>query len=227
MSPAPGRGSGAGDEAASDGDAIRRVRAGDRDAFRILVERYQGRAYRLALRVLRDEEEARDAVQEAFLKAYGALDRFQGRSRFYTWLYRLVMNQCLDQRRRDRSDRHTPWEEGSAAERETAADEAPEVLGVRFAPAAEAMGKELRGHLARAIDALPEASRATLLLREVDGLSYAEIAEALAIPKGTVMSRLHYARQQVKRRLIEAGMAEPVAADPQTAGVPAGTGEDA
>lgn len=205
--------SGAADGEVSDRQAIRRVRAGDRDAFRVLVERYQGRAYRLALRVLRDEEEARDAVQEAFLKAYGALDRFQGRSRFYTWLYRLVMNQCLDQRRRDRSDRHTPWEEGGASERDAASDEAPEVMGVRFAPAAEAMGKELRGHLARALDALPEAARATLLLREVESLSYAEIAESLGIPKGTVMSRLFYARRQVKQHLIRAGVVEPAPSD--------------
>lgn len=205
------------EEAISDGEAIRRVRAGERDAFRVLVDRYQGRAYRLALRVLRDEEEARDAVQEAFLKAYGALDRFEGRSRFYTWLYRLVMNQCLDRRRRDRSDRHVPFEEGGAAEGEAAPDDPPEVLGVRFAPAAEAMGKELRRHLAAAIDTLPEAARATLLLREVEGLSYAEIAEALAIPKGTVMSRLHYARRQVKRALIEAGVASPAADDDQGA----------
>lgn len=195
-------------EGTSDQEAIRRVRAGDRDAFRVLVERYQGRAYRLALRVLRNEEEARDAVQEAFLKAYGALDRFQGRSRFYTWLYRLVMNQCLDQRRRDRSDRETAYEEGGAVEADSEVGDPPEVLGVRFAPAAAAMGKELRRHLAAAIDTLPEAARATLLLREVEGLSYAEIAETLQIPKGTVMSRLHYARRQVQRRLVEAGLAE-------------------
>lgn len=209
----------------SDRDAIRRVRAGDRDAFGILVERYQGRAFRLALRVLRNEEEARDAVQEAFLKAYGALDRFQGRSRFYTWLYRLVVNQCLDQRRRDRSDRHTLYEEGGTAEREAADDEAPEVFGVRFAPAAEVMGKELRRHLAAAIDALPEAARATLVLREVEGLSYAEIAESLEIPKGTVMSRLHYARRQVKRALIEAGVAQPAGSDAEAAAVDSEPGE--
>lgn len=195
----------------SDEEAIRRVRAGERDAFRVLVERYQARAYRLALRVLRHEEEARDAVQEAFLKAYGSLDRFEGRARFYTWLYRLVMNQCLDQKRRDRSDRETPFEEEGGAGAGAPPEAAPEVLGVRFAPAAAAMGKELRRHLAEAIDGLPDAARATLLLREVEGLSYAEIAETLEIPKGTVMSRLYYARRQVQERLREAGVVEGVA----------------
>ena len=80
----------------------------------MLVERYQGRAYRLALRVLRDEDQARDVVQDAFLKVYGSLDRFEGRSGFYTWLYRIVMNLCLDRKRRDRSDREVEWNDEMA-----------------------------------------------------------------------------------------------------------------
>ena len=92
-------------EAPADADVVQRARAGDHAAFRVLVERYQGRAYRLALRVLRDEDQAQDAVQDAFLKVYGSLDRFEGRSGFYTWLYRIVMNLCIDRKRRDRSDR--------------------------------------------------------------------------------------------------------------------------
>ena len=86
----------------SDEEAVDRARAGDHDAFRVLVERYQGRAYRLALRVMRSEEAARDAVQEALLKAYSSLGRFEGRSSFSTWLSRLGRNQCLDASRRDR-----------------------------------------------------------------------------------------------------------------------------
>jgi RNA polymerase sigma-70 factor (ECF subfamily) len=189
----------------SDEEAIRRVLAGDRDAFAVLVERYQGRAYRLALRVLRDEESARDAVQDAFLKAYGALSRFQRRSSFYTWLYRLVMNQCLDLKRRDKSDRHVEWEDGGVGESGALAP--PEVAGVRFAPAASMMRRELREGIAEAVGRLPDGPRETLLLREVDGLSYAEIAEAQSIPRGTVMSRLHYARKQLQSHLIEMGVA--------------------
>ena len=82
--------------AISDRDAVDRAREGDQEAFRVLVERYQGRAHGLALRVLRDEEQARDAVQDAFLKVHANLARFENRSSFYTWLYRLVMNVCLD-----------------------------------------------------------------------------------------------------------------------------------
>jgi RNA polymerase sigma-70 factor (ECF subfamily) len=170
----------------------------------VLVERHQGRAYRLARRVLRDEEGARDAVQEAFLKAYASLDRFQGRSGFYTWLYRLVLNQCLDALRRRLSERRADWEEDDPIEK--AAADTPEVTGVVFQPAAEAMRGELREKLAAAIATLPASSRETLLLREVDGLSYAEIARAQGIPKGTVMSRLHYARQRLQQVLAEAGV---------------------
>ena len=99
-----------------DAAVIERAKHGDHEAFRVLVERYQGRAYGLALRVLRDEEQARDAVQDAFLKVYGSLGKFEGRSGFYTWLYRLVMNVCLDMKRRDRSGRQVEWEEERAVE---------------------------------------------------------------------------------------------------------------
>ena len=106
----------------SDSEAIARARAGDHAGFRVLVERYQARAYRVAVRILRDDEQARDAVQDAFLKAYTSLRRFEGRSSFYTWLYRLVVNVCLDMRRRDRSDRHVEWEEGGSVEAASRAD---------------------------------------------------------------------------------------------------------
>lgn len=194
----------------SDLEVIQRVRNGESEAFRLLVERYQGRAYRLALRVLRDEEAARDAVQDAFVKAFTALGRFEGRSSFFTWFYRLVMNQCLDARRRDKSGREVAFEEGAGQELvpESSIELVPEVDGVSFAPAASLMRKELLEHLARAVDQLPPAARETLLLREVEGLSYSEIAKALDIPKGTVMSRLHYARKQLQKWLVEAGVAE-------------------
>jgi RNA polymerase sigma-70 factor (ECF subfamily) len=192
----------------SDAAVVERARAGDHEAFRILVERYQGRLFRLALRVLRDEEQARDAVQDALVKVYRSLDRFEGRSSFYTWVYRLVMNQCLDARRRDRSDRHVEFEDERSRELDPdgGVDPTPE-------PAAELERRELRGQMQRAIAALPEDARRTFLLREVDGLSYAEIARSLRIPKGTVMSRLHYARRRLRAALLEAGVEHPAAAE--------------
>jgi RNA polymerase sigma-70 factor (ECF subfamily) len=191
----------------NDAVVVERARAGDHEAFRVLVERYQGRLFRLALRVLRDEEQARDAVQDAFLKVYRSLGRFEGRSSFYTWVYRLVMNQCLDARRRDRSDRHVEFEDERSVELgpDAGGDPDPE-------PAAALERGELRSQMQRAIAALPQDARRTFLLREVDGLSYAEIARSLRIPKGTVMSRLHYARRRLRAALLEAGVEHPAGA---------------
>lgn len=172
------------------------------------MERYQGRAFALALRVLRDEERARDAVQEGFLKAYTSLAKFEGRSSFYTWLYRLVMNLCLDMKRRDKTDREVEWDETHPGD--PAGGAAAEALSGQGpgnpSPAQALERSELRKRIAEAIDELPIDARETLLLREVEGLSYAEIASALSIPKGTVMSRLHYARKRVQELLTEAGV---------------------
>jgi RNA polymerase sigma-70 factor (ECF subfamily) len=188
---------------------VRRARAGDPRAFGVLVERYQGRAYRLALRILRSEEGARDAVQEAFVKAYTSLGRFEGRSSFFTWLYRLVTNQCIDMRRREHAERRADWSESEGLEEAALPIAADAELAAPVLPVDEALRKELRTQLAEAIDALPEAARETLLLREVDGLSYAEIAEAQGIPRGTVMSRLHYARRRLQDLLRGAGVEAP------------------
>lgn len=192
-------------EGPDDAELVARARRGDGEAFGVLVRRYQGRAYRLALRVLRDEEQAKDVVQDGFLKAYRALDRFEGRSGFYTWLYRLVMNLCIDQRRRDRSDREVEWDDARGA---AEAGLGPTAPGAPAGPAAALERAELRELLDRAIEALPDGARRTLELREVDGLDYAAIARCLEIPKGTVMSRLHYARRRLRAALRAAGAAE-------------------
>jgi len=192
----------------ADAEAVDRARDGDHDAFRVLVERYQGRVYRLALRILRDEEKARDAVQEAFLKVYGALRRFEGRSAFYTWMYRLVYNLCLDLRRRDRAGSQIEWEDESSLQVQNV--EVATAGALRLPPTplpdAEAERSDLRRLLVQVIDELPEPAREILLLREVEGLTYAEIATLLEIPKGTVMSRLHGARRKAKQALLAAGV---------------------
>ena len=194
-----------------DAEVVERARKGDHAAFRVLVERYEGRAFRLAVRVLRDEEQARDAVQDAFIKVYGSLDRFQGRSGFYTWLYRIVMNQCLDRKRRDKSDREVEWKDEVESH---ALEDAPPLFGdpAPGGPEAQVERLELRKIMADAIESLPDDARRTIQLREIDGLSYKEIAEALGIPKGTVMSRLHYARRRLQELLRDAGV------DPLSAG---------
>ena len=192
-------------ESPSDAEAIERARRGDHGAFKILVERYQARVFRLALRVLRNEEAARDAVQEGFLKVYRSLDRFEGRSSFYTWLYRLVLNLCLDMKRRDRSDREVEWTEERAHPADPG-EASPSLEAADGGPAGALERRQIRERVAAAIEQLPDVQRETLILREVEGLSYSEIAESLGISKGTVMSRLHYARKKVARILEEEGV---------------------
>lgn len=197
---APAAGGGGGP---SDAECVARSRRGDHAAFRVLVERYQGRAFGLALRVLRDEEQARDVVQDALLKAYGSLDRFEERAAFYTWLHRIVMNLCLDRKRREKTARRVDFDDAAESEIEArgALEAAPEALE-------QVERGELREQLARAIATLPPDARRTLELREIDELSYEEIARTLGVPKGTVMSRLHYARRRVRDALVAAGAVE-------------------
>ena len=207
--PASKRGTGSGADP-SDLEAVARAAKGDHEAFRVLVERYQGRAYGLALRVLRDEEQARDVVQEAFLKAYRSLDRFEARSSFYTWFYRVVMNLCIDAKRRQPPGRMVEWDEGHALEAPvgTGLDAVDPARQQASGPAGDLERAELRQAIRRAIEVLPDDARQTLLLREVDGLSYSEIAKSLGIPKGTVMSRLHHARRRLRALLAEQGVEE-------------------
>ena len=194
----------------SDLEAVKRAVEGDHDAFRVLVERYQDRAFGLALRVMRDEEQARDVVQDAFLKAYRSLDRFEGRSSFYTWFYRVVMNLCIDAKRRQPPGRMVEWDETQALEAPagTGLDAVDSARQRARGPAGELESAELRETIRRAIEELPDDARQTLLLREVDGLSYSEIAKSLGVPKGTVMSRLHHARRQLRALLSERGVQE-------------------
>lgn len=189
----------------TDLEAVAQAAKGDHEAFRVLVERYQNRAFGLALRVMRDEEAARDVVQEAFLKAYRSLDRFEGRSSFYTWFYRVVMNLCLDAKRRQPAGRNVEWDEQRAMQTPpaTGLDAIDADRQQALGPSGELERAQLRDALRSAIDQLPDEARQTLILREVDGLSYTEISEALDIPKGTVMSRLHHARKRL-RTLLEA-----------------------
>ena len=190
----------------SEVEIVAAAREGDHEAFRLLVERHQGRVYALALRILRDSERARDASQEAFLKAYRNIHRFEGRAAFGTWMYRLTYNHCLDLKRRERGRTQIDLDDGPWVERAALESAEERGLPTPVSPEEALTRAELRSQIAGAIDQLPEESRQTLLLREVDGLAYAEIAQVLGIPKGTVMSRLHHARKKVRGLLEEIGV---------------------
>ena len=184
--------------ASSDWELVQRSQAGDHEAFRELVERYQRKIAALALGMLRNREDASDIVQETFAKAYQNLDRFKGDSALYTWLYRIAFNLCVDHQRRDSRHTTVPLE---VDERGGSPLPLPEGEPPRDDPFERTRGSEIRQQLDEAIRSLTPEHRAVILLREIEGLSYEEISHVLQVPKGTVMSRLHYARRQLQARL--------------------------
>ena len=181
--------------APSDSVLLDRYSAGDKTALDELFRRYRAVTYRVAYRLLGREADALDAVQNAFIKAFMHLDRFRGTSSFKTWLLRIASNASLDLgRRRKREGWNEPGVRSVSQGDET--DDQP-------APDAELERADLRRTIEAALARLPEAQRTTFVLH-VDGeLSYREVAEALGISMGTVMSRLYYARQKLKTLLSD------------------------
>jgi RNA polymerase sigma factor (sigma-70 family) len=176
--------------AAEEMDIIERVRSGDTDAFEALVLDNQKKVYNLALKMTGNENDALDISQEAFIKAFIGLKNFRGDSRFSVWMYRLVYNLCIDfSRKKQRSETSSLTyinEDGEYADLE--------VPDLRYAPESEAEKRELRQAVADGIDALPPKHKEILIMREVAGLSYEDIARTLNISEGTVKSRLSRAR---------------------------------
>ncbi len=178
-----------GDEA----ELIERARKGDTKAFGALVERYQRRVVGVALAVVHNQEDALELAQETFIRAYENLAGFESRSSFSTWLYRITANLAIDFRRRE--TRH-PMVRGEEAENELR--RMPSGLGDTFKAARRS---ELARRIDEALKELTPEHRAVILLREVEGLSYDEISEVMQCPRGTVMSRLHYARNHLREIL--------------------------
>src|SRR3954452_16662989 len=186
-------------DAADDKPLVRAAQRGDRAAFRALVERYQRRVYQLAVSMLKDPDDAMDIVQETFVRVHRYLPSFKGDASFFTWTYRIATNLCLDSaRKRGRGERVDVDE--SDAEVEARMDPPSAALA---GPQRAALNQELKGKLEEALQSLSENHRAILLLREVEGLSYEELAKVLGIRKGTVMSRLFHARLKMQQKLRE------------------------
>jgi RNA polymerase sigma-70 factor (ECF subfamily) len=185
---------------ASDLSLVRRVQRGDKGAFDALVLKYQHKLVKLVMRYVRNPAEAEDIAQEAFIKAYRALPQFRGDSAFYTWLYRIAINTAKNAVvSRDRSpveydlDRNSN-DESYEMQARMKDSETPEGL---------VLTDEIRSTVNAAIDALPEDLRTAIVLRELEGLSYEEIAAAMDCPVGTVRSRIFRAREAIDRRLRE------------------------
>jgi RNA polymerase sigma-70 factor (ECF subfamily) len=203
---------------AADEALVARTRAGDLAAFEQLVEKYRARVYRLAYHVLRDREEAWDCAQDAFTRAFQSLDAFRGQSAFYTWLFRITVNVATD-RHRSRAARTRAFGSEAVPEEEwarTAADPAEP-------PDAHAARAEQRRRILEALDRLPPWARTIIMLGDLEGLSYREIADVLNCPIGTVMSRLHNARKRLRGLLgplLALVLALAALAGPAAAGEP-------
>ncbi|MCS7187163.1 MAG: sigma-70 family RNA polymerase sigma factor [Armatimonadetes bacterium] len=174
---------------------LERCGKGDERAWAELVNRYWGLAFRIAYRILRNKEDAEDAAQEAFVQVYRSLPTFQHRSNFRTWFYRIVVRVAMAHLSSESAE---PLEESAEAEILECAREDPEKI---------LLAREREQLLDWAIQQLPPDWRAVLVLREIEGLSYAEIAEILGIPIGTVESRLFRARKKLRQIL------EPILGD--------------
>lgn len=192
-----------------DRQLVARAQGGDPEAFSQLVERHQTMVYRLALGKTGSPQDAEEVTQTAFLKAWQGLRTFQGKAAFSTWLYRLTANAAVDLLRR----RREPALSLDDPDLPPIPDQAP-------SPEELSMAAERRRLLWQAIDQLPESHRLPLVLRELEGLSYREIARALDLEEGTVKSRLARGRLMLRQQLLESGTFYPT----QAAEAPAGKG---
>lgn len=181
----------------SDQLLVERVQHGDKAAFDILVGKYQHKIIKLVGRYVRDQDEAQDVAQDAFIKAYRALASFRGDSAFYTWLYRIAINTAKNQlaaNKRRADDFELDLQDPDQYEMHGRLRESDTPEGL-------ALTEEIRETVNQAIEALPEDLRTAIVLREVEGLSYEEIATAMECPVGTVRSRIFRAREAIDKRL--------------------------
>ena len=188
----------------ADADLVRQAGEGDRDAFRELFERYQRRVLSVVMGMLHDRDAALDVTQDTFIKAYRSIDRFKGEASFYTWIYRIAVNLAIDWQRRE-------WRRPMAAPTRSPSGDGPEEDAIdRIGdetpgndPFLATRDRQLRERVREAIEELTPDHKAVILLRDVEGLSYDEISRAMQCSIGTVMSRLHYARKKLQKRLKE------------------------
>lgn len=183
----------------ADAELVERVKAGDKRAFELLVSKYQRKVARLISRLIRDPAEVEDITQEAFIKAYRALPNFRGESAFYTWLYRIAVNTAKNSLATQSRRPYTvaEFQGGEEGESFSAADVVEDV----DTPEASMHSRQVAETVNRAIEALPADLRTAITLREIEGLSYEEIAQAMNCPIGTVRSRIFRAREAIAQEL--------------------------
>jgi RNA polymerase sigma-70 factor (ECF subfamily) len=189
-------------EAEEDRALIAKAQAGDTVAFRSLVERHERRAFSIALSLVRDENDARELVQDAFLRVFKSLGTFQGGSSFFTWLYRIITNLAIDLIRKPGRG-HGELDEQGELEANQEVDFP--LLGRLDGsdPVDVVRRREIAARLQSAFEQLPPYHRGVIVMREVEGLSYEEMAQVMGVSKGTIMSRLFHARQKLQRALVD------------------------
>jgi len=183
----------------ADAQLVERVQAGDQQAFNLLVSKYQRRVIRLVSRLIRDSAEVEDVTQEAFIKAYRALPNFRGDSAFYTWLYRIAVNTAKNYLAAQGRRPYTVSEFQSSEDGEFF--DASDVVEDNNTPESALQTREIAQTVNAAIEALPADLKTAITLREIEGLSYEEIAQAMNCPIGTVRSRIFRARDAVAEKL--------------------------
>jgi len=180
------------------------VKGGDKRAFKVLMQRYQRKVYAVAYGFLRNQEDALDVVQESFIKVHRYIGKFEGNSSFYTWLYRIVANLCIDQLRKSKRHRDVEFDDGL---RHDGKDESPSDLLPHFGhfgdPSDMLRRKEILAAVEASLEHLSDKHRAVIVMRELQGLSYEEMAQEMKCSKGTIMSRLFHARRNMQRLLTE------------------------
>jgi len=182
-----------------DSDLVKRCQAGDTRAFDVLVNRYRGKVYAMTYHMIQNETEAWDLAQEAFIKAWRALPNFKQDSAFYTWLYRIAHNVTYDWLRKKKIQGDGEFDDSRTEHRIAAGAEA--VARGEPAPDMAMRNSELGARIQDAISKLSPEHKQVILLREVEGLAYEEIAETIPCSLGTVMSRLFYARKKLQEML--------------------------
>ncbi|MDP7112108.1 MAG: sigma-70 family RNA polymerase sigma factor [Myxococcota bacterium] len=181
-----------------DAETVRRILDGDSDAYRILVQKYQQKVYGVVYGMVQNPEDAREISQDALIKAFKSLDRFRFDASFYTWLYRITVNMTIDHRRKMAKRRTDQFDE-TRMQKDEAGGAA--YHHVEASPVKRLERKRLADKIQSAIDQLPTDQRTAIMLREVEGLAYKEIAEAMDCAEGTVMSRLFYGRKKLQEIL--------------------------
>jgi RNA polymerase sigma-70 factor (ECF subfamily) len=182
---------------------VKRAQDGDQQAFQELVENYQRKVYSICYGMLKHKQDSLDVSQEVFIKVFKYLENFNFNSSFYTWLYRITVNKCIDYIRKQSRRSEVDYDDTIQRNNEVIGDDniMPSTLGIQ--PDRVYGRQELREKMLEALDTLSEKHRTILILREVEGLAYEEMAEVLDISKGTVMSRLYHARRYFQDAIKE------------------------